>query len=66
MMAATVKELREWLADLNDRDEVGIDDGGLTLVVEGKENYYEIGVLQSEDLRRSQEYLGTNEEESKS
>lgn len=32
-MAATVKEIRDWLNSLLDDDVVGIDEGGLTLVV---------------------------------
>ena len=52
-MAVTKKELIEWLNGLDDDDLVGIDDGGLTLVVEDKEDYYEIGGIpeQSEDER---------------
>ena len=47
-MAVTKKELINWLSDLDDDDLIGIDDGGLTLVVEGKEDYYEIGGLPEE------------------
>ena len=32
-MSCRVKELREFLAALNDDDEIGIDEGGLTLIV---------------------------------
>ena len=42
-MAVTKKELIDWLSGMGDDDLVGIDDGGLTLVVEGKDAYYEIG-----------------------
>jgi hypothetical protein len=33
-MSATVKELREWLAQFTDTERIGIDEGGLTLFVE--------------------------------
>ena len=38
-----VKDLKEWLIDVNDSDYIGIDDGGLTLKIFGKDAYYEIG-----------------------
>ena len=45
-MSMTVGEVREWLDTLSDDDEVGIDDGGLSLRVVGGEDFYlEIGGL---------------------
>jgi len=42
-MAATVKEIQEWLATLDPDDSVGIDEGGLELVAEKDGAYFEIG-----------------------
>lgn len=44
-MAVTVRELKEWLATLDENDLVGVDEGGLCLRVneEHSESYYEIG-----------------------
>lgn len=41
-MAMLIGELRQWLMTVNDADRIGIDDGGLTLVMENGD-YYEIG-----------------------
>ena len=44
-MAATKAELVEWLASLKDTDQVAINDGGLALVLVGRQSevYFEIG-----------------------
>ena len=43
-MAMTVAEIKDWLNSLEDHDEVGIDDGGLTLqAVHNAEIFFEIG-----------------------
>ena len=33
-MSATVKELREWLSQFGEDERIGVDEGGLTLVLE--------------------------------
>ncbi len=47
MMAA--RELQDWLGTLNDGDMVGIDDGGLTIVVAGSDAYLEVGGIPEEE-----------------
>ena len=42
-MAEQARDVINWLRTLEPDDEVGIDEGGLTLVVKGSEAYYEIG-----------------------
>jgi len=43
-MAATVKQLRDWLSGRRGVQEIAVDEGGLTLVVVGDESdYLEIG-----------------------
>lgn len=55
-MAATVKELKEWLDGLPDNKLVAIDDGGLALVIQepGKDcsawPYFEMGGIRDLDL----------------
>jgi len=45
-MAVTVKELKEWLNELPDEAEVGMDDGGLIMcVLDSEDVYIEIGGL---------------------
>jgi hypothetical protein len=48
MKMVNVKNLKEWLINVNDSDFIGIDDGGLSLQIFGKEAYYEIGGLPNE------------------
>ncbi len=54
-MATTVKELREWLEDVDESRRVAVDDGGLTLVLIDKDadredwDYFEIGGIPEED-----------------
>jgi hypothetical protein len=48
-MAVQVRELKEWLIDVNDNDYIGIDEGGLTLKIFRKDAYYEIGGLPEEE-----------------
>lgn len=43
-----VKEVKDWLVDVNDDDYIGIDDGGLSLQIFEKDAYYEIGGLPKE------------------
>lgn len=48
-MAMTVGEIKDWLNNLDDDEEVGIDDGGLALqVVHNAEIYIEIGGIPQE------------------
>lgn len=42
-MATPVGEIRDWLAEFDDSTLVGVDDGGLTLRVVGRDEYLEIG-----------------------
>jgi len=42
-MAMSGKEVKEWVAGLNDDDMVAVDDGGLCLVVKDTGSYCEIG-----------------------
>ena len=44
-MPATKRDLIDWLADLPNDALIGIDDGGLTLRVIDREDYFEIGGL---------------------
>jgi hypothetical protein len=49
-MSATVAEIKEWLSEFNDDEEVGIDEGGLALCRVGDPfSYYEIGGMPEED-----------------
>ncbi len=62
-MACKVKELREWLDSLDVADDrlIGIDDGGLQLVVHGEEDYYDIGgMLEHSDDERFGSTAGTD------
>ena len=56
-MSMPVRDIRAWLATLDDDDEVGIDDGGLTLHVVGAEPtpYLEIGGLPEKDAEDGEE-----------
>jgi hypothetical protein len=50
VMAITVNELQKWLDALQPNDEVAVDDGGLTIVVVGREEVYcEIGGVPTDD-----------------
>lgn len=44
-----VKQIREWMATLPDDAEIGVDDGGLCLRVEGNDAYLEIGGMPQGD-----------------
>lgn len=49
-MAATVRELRDWLKGMDANRLIAIDDGGLVLVaVDDPETYWEIGGLPRDD-----------------
>lgn len=52
----TVKELKKWMESLPKAcqdSQIGIDDGGLTLVVEGYPDvYYEIGCIGDQEGHR--------------
>lgn len=49
-MACTVRELKEALKLLDDDDMIGVDDGGLTLVVVGDPGtFFEIGGIPLDD-----------------
>jgi len=49
-MSMTVKDIQQWLSTLEQEDEVGVDDGGLTLQAVGfPEIYLEIGGLPEEE-----------------
>lgn len=50
-MAMQAREIEEWIKTLDPDDQVGVDEGGLTLVVEGSDACLEIGgmPLESED-----------------
>lgn len=49
-MAMPKKEIREWLDALDDDAVIGIDEGGLSLVVQGFEEIYcEVGGMPEED-----------------
>lgn len=51
-MAMSVGEIKEWLDTLDDEDEVGVDEGGLCLLVVDKpDTYCEIGGLPEGDDR---------------
>ena len=53
-MACTKEEMREWLERVPDGSLVGVDDGGLALVVVGAEdNYFEIGGVPLEEGEES-------------
>ena len=48
-MSMTVAEIKDWLNNLDDDDEVGIDDGGLILqAVHSAEIYLEVGGMPRE------------------
>ena len=42
-MSATVSQMREWLATLDDGAEIAVDDGGLTIVEVGGSAYFDLG-----------------------
>ncbi len=53
-MATTVKQLQRWLKTLDKEAEVGIDDGGLTLIAyvgttSENDPYFEVGGIPKED-----------------
>jgi len=49
-MSMTVKDVQAWLSTLDQEDEVGVDEGGLTLQsVNDYEAYLEVGGLPEED-----------------
>jgi hypothetical protein len=49
-MSMNVKEIKRWLDTLSDLDEVGVDEGGLTLCSVNHPNVYvEIGGIPSDD-----------------
>ena len=50
-MAMQVKEIRQWLSYLGDEELVGVDDGGLSLTVNGSDGneYLEIGGVSDND-----------------
>ncbi len=45
-MSMSAKEIKEWLAILDENAEVGIDDSGLCLRVAGEPSYLEIGGIE--------------------
>lgn len=47
-MAIKVGEVRMWLQGLSDEDLIAVDDGGLALVVVGRESYIEVGGIPDE------------------
>jgi hypothetical protein len=56
----SIRELKDWLEQLNDEDGIAIDDGGLTLVVftEGETtrpdgNYIEVGGIPLDEEEES-------------
>lgn len=48
----TVRELKRWLNTLSPTENVGIDEGGLILLVQSSDAYFEIGGLPGETLAR--------------
>jgi hypothetical protein len=49
-MAMKAKEIKDWLATVDDEKMVAVDDGGLTLVVKGERSYCEVGGIPLDDV----------------
>lgn len=56
-MAMEAKEIKEWIATVADDKMIAIDEGGLTLVVQGERSFCEVGGIplsEEEDARTDQ------------
>src|SRR4051812_38256276 len=54
-MATTREKLIDWLADLPDGTEIGIDNQALIVIINTKAQFFEIGELSDEDLQNNME-----------